>query len=96
VTDTSAAPASGADAAKRPQRTPEEIEAEIVRTRDSLSDSLDVIEAKVRPSNLIAVARAKAMSVVTTKDGSLDPKKAGAVAAVVLVLVVYVIRRRRL
>ncbi len=95
MTDT-AAPTPGQAAPPRPTRSPAEIEAEIVRTRNALSDSLDVLEAKVSPANLVAGAKAKVIGVVQTPDGALDPKKAAIVVTVVVVLVAYLVRRRRL
>ena len=77
-------------------RTPEQIEAEIVRARDDLADSIDVIEDKLRPANLVEAAKARAIGLLKRPDGSLDPKRAAVVAGVGLLLVTYFVRRRKL
>ena len=77
-------------------RKPEHIEAEIVQARDSLADTLDVLENKLRPANLIQAAKDRAIGVVRRPDGSLDPRRAAIVAGAGLILVTYFIRRRRL
>jgi len=55
-----------------------------------------VLENKVRPANLIAAAKERALGLVRLPDGTPDPKKAAIAGAVVLVFVVYLVRRRRL
>jgi hypothetical protein len=77
-------------------RSPEQIEAEIARARDDLADSIDVIENKLRPANLVAAAKAKAVGLLKGPDGSLDPKRVAVAAGIGLVLVTYLVRRRRL
>ena len=75
-------------------RSPEQIEAEIVRTRDSLADSIDVIENRLRPTNLLQAARERAVAVFQRPDGGLDPKRVAVAAGVGLVFVIYLVRRR--
>jgi hypothetical protein len=77
-------------------RKPEQIEAEIVQARDSLVSTLDTLENKLRPANLIQAAKDKAIGVVRRPDGSLDPRRAAIVAGAGLILVTYFIRRRKL
>jgi hypothetical protein len=77
-------------------RSPEQIEAEIARARDDLADSIDVIENKLRPANLIEAAKARAVGLLKGPDGSFDPKRVAVVAGVGLILVTYFVRRRRL
>ncbi len=77
-------------------RKPEQIEAEIARARDDLADSIDVIEDKLRPANLVEAAKARAIGLLKRPDGSLDPKRAAVVAGVGLLLVTYFVRRRKL
>jgi Protein of unknown function (DUF3618) len=77
-------------------RSPEQIEAEIARTRENLADSIDVIEDKLRPANLIDAAKNRALGLLKRPDGSLDPKRAAVVAGVGLILVTYFVRRRKL
>jgi Protein of unknown function (DUF3618) len=77
-------------------RKPEQIEVEIAQARDDLADSLDVIENKLRPANLIQAAKDRAMGVLRAPDGSLDPRRVAAVAGIGLVLVTYFMRRRKL
>jgi Protein of unknown function (DUF3618) len=77
-------------------RKPEQIEAEIAEARDALADSIDVIENRLRPANLIQAAKERAIGLILRPDGSIDPKRAAAVAGVGLLLVTYFVRRRRL
>ena len=77
-------------------RTPEQIEAEIARARDDLADSIDVIEDRLRPANLVEAAKARAAGLLKRPDGTLDPMRVAVVAGVGLVLVTYLVRRRRL
>ena len=77
-------------------RSPEQIEAEIARARDDLADSIDVLENKLRPANLVEAAKARAVGLLKRPDGTLDPKRVAVVAGVGLVLVTYFVRRRRL
>ncbi len=94
MTDQTAA--AKASEAKPAPRDPAAIEAEIAATRANLADRLDVLENKVRPANLIANAKQRALGLVTLPDGSPDPKRLAVVGGVALVLVVYLVRRRRL
>jgi hypothetical protein len=87
---------SAADATSSPARTPAEIEAEIARTRDRLVTNVDQLQQRLSPGALAAVAKEKAVGVFKRPDGSLDPVRTGVTAGVVLILVVFVIRRRRL
>jgi Protein of unknown function (DUF3618) len=91
-----AAQAALAEEPAPPARKPEEIEADIARARDNLADSIDVIEDKLRPANLLAGAKARVMSVVQTDDGALDPKRVAVLAGVTLLLLTYFVRRARL
>ena len=77
-------------------RKPEQIEAEIVQARDSLASTLDTLENKLRPANLIQAAKDRAIGIVRRPDGSLDPRRAAIVASAGLILVTYFIRRRKL
>jgi hypothetical protein len=85
-----------AESERPPQRTPEEIEAEIERTRENLAGSIDTLQDRLSPASIAKAATDKVTGVFKRKDGSLDPVRTGAAAAVALVLVVYLIRRRRL
>jgi hypothetical protein len=75
-------------------RSPEQIEAEIVSTRDSLADSVDELSMRMRPSYVIGEAKDRTLAFFHRADGSLDPRKVGGAAAVGAVLVLYLIRRR--
>lgn len=77
-------------------RKPEQIEAEIVQARDSLARTIDTLENRLRPANLIQAAKDRAIGVVRRPDGSLDPRRAAIVAGAGLILVTYFIRRRKL
>lgn len=77
-------------------RKPEQIEAEIVQARDALASTIDTLENRLRPANLIQAAKDKAIGVVRRPDGSLDPRRAAIVAGAGLILVTYFIRRRKL
>ena len=77
-------------------RKPEQIEAEIVQARDSLASTIDTLENRLRPANLIQAAKDRAIGVVRRPDGSIDPRRAAIVAGAGLILVTYFIRRRKL
>lgn len=77
-------------------RKPEQIEAEIAQARDSLASTIDTLENRLRPANLIQAAKDKAIGVVRRPDGSIDPRRAAIVAGAGLILVTYFIRRRKL
>ena len=82
--------------AEQTDRKPEQIEAEIVQARDSLADSIDVLENRLRPANLVQAAKDRAIGLFKRPDGSLDVKRTAIAAGVGLVLVTYLVRRRRL
>ena len=77
-------------------RTPEQIEAEIAVTRTELTGNIEVLQRRLSPANLLGAAKDKVVGVVRRDDGSLDPVRASVVAGVVVVLTLYLIRRRRL
>ena len=77
-------------------RSPEEIEAEIVAARDDLADSIDDIEDKLRPANLVQAAKERVVGLLKGTDGALDPRRVAIVAGVGLILLTYLVRRRRL
>ena len=83
-------------AAPRPARTPEQIEAEIARTRESLADDIDVLQERLSPANILDRARRRVVGVFQRPDGSLDPVRTGIAVGVGVVLVLYVVRRRNL
>ena len=78
----------------RPTRTPEEIEADIERTRESLADDIDVLQDRLSPANLMAAAKERVLGFFRHPDGSLDPVRTAAAVGVAVVLVAYVVRRR--
>ena len=77
-------------------RTPEQIEAEIALTRESLAVEIDVLQERLSPANLAQAAKARAIGLLRRPDGSLDAVRVAAAASVALVLVTYLVRRRRL
>ena len=77
-------------------RTPEQIEAEIEATRSELTGNIDVLQRRLSPMSIAGAARDKVVGVVRRDDGSLDPVRASVVAGVVVVVALYLIRRRRL
>ncbi|WP_336923360.1 DUF3618 domain-containing protein [Aquipuribacter sp. SD81] len=96
-------PASGtADPAPVPQ-TPEAISAAIEARREHLAGTLDELVERVRPANLAAEAKDKAVAkgraAVTDDEGNLLKERVAAVAAAVVALVALVVvrqvRRRR-
>ncbi len=90
-------PTGAATGTERPAaRSPQQIEAEIEATRTSLAGNLDVLQERLSPASLAQAARDKVMGVVRRDDGSLDPVRASVAAGVVLVIALYLIRRRRL
>jgi hypothetical protein len=82
--------------APRPARSPDQIEAEIARTRESLADDIDVLQERLSPANLMQRAKARVVGVFQRPDGSLDPVRTGIAVGVGVVLVVYLVRRRNL
>jgi Protein of unknown function (DUF3618) len=81
----------------RPEpRSPDQIEAEIEATRSALADRLDALQHRVSPASMAQAARDRAMRVFRRDDGSLDPVRTSVAAGVAIVLVLYVVRRRRL
>jgi Protein of unknown function (DUF3618) len=79
----------------RPRR-PQEIEAEIVEARQNLASTLDQLADRTNPKNVAKRGVAKARGVVQHPDGSIKPKPVAIIAGVVLLLVVYRIRKSRL
>lgn|GEM_PF-2650018 len=77
-------------------RSPEEIEAEIAVARDDLADTIDVIEDKLSPANIVAEAKERVLGLFKGADGEYDPRKLAVVAGVGLILVTYFVRRRRI
>ena len=77
-------------------RSPDQIEAEIEATRTALAGRIDALQHKVSPASLAQAARNRAMRVFQRDDGSLDPVRTSIAAGVAVVLVLYVVRRRRL
>ena len=80
----------------RATRTPDEIEAEIARTRETLAEDIDVLQERLSPASLAQAASSRVLRLFQRPDGSIDPVRTAVVAGVALVLVTYVIRRRRL
>ena len=83
-------------AAQRPARSPAEIEADIVRTRDALADRVDELQDRISPASLAGKVKDKALGVFKRPDGSVDPVRTGVAVGVALLLVTYLVRRRRL
>ncbi|MFI5101317.1 MAG: DUF3618 domain-containing protein [Actinomycetes bacterium] len=77
-------------------RTPDQIEAEIAATRTELTGNIETLQRRLSPASLAEAARDKVVGVIRRDDGSLDPVRASVVAGVVVVLTLYLIRRRRL
>ena len=89
---TGAPPADTAQAA----RTPEQIEAEIARTRESLADEIDVLQDRLSPASLAGAARDLVLRPLRRPDGSFDPVRTAAAATVAVILLAYLVRRRGL
>jgi len=77
-------------------RPPQEIEADIAATRETLADAIDAITERMQPANIATRAKDRVIAFYKKDDGSVDPVKAGATAGVVLIVALYLIRRRRL
>ncbi len=77
-------------------RTPQQIEAEIEAARASLAGTIDVLQHRLSPGTIALAVKDKAVGMLKRDDGSVDPVRVAAFAGVTLVLVVYVVRRRRL
>jgi hypothetical protein len=95
VSQPTATTADQARPERRPARTPDEIEAEMVATRDRLTTGLATLQNRVSPASLAQVAVDRVLRVVRREDGSLDPVRVSVAAGVVLVLGLYAVRRRR-
>lgn len=78
----------------RPTRTPEEIEADLARTRAHLADSIDELGAALTPAAMVQRVQRSAVAALQTPEGAWDTKRIAIVAGVGLVLVVYLVRRR--
>ncbi len=79
-----------------PTRPPQEIEADIAATRETLADAIDAITERMQPANIASRAKDRVIALYKRDDGSVDPVRAGATAGVVLIVALYLIRRRRL
>jgi hypothetical protein len=79
-----------------PARPPQEIEADIAATRETLADAIDAITERMQPANIASRAKERMVAFYKKDDGSVDPVKAGATATVVVIVALYLIRRRRL
>lgn len=96
MSDTTTERAEAAAARARANRSPDQIEAEIEATRESLADDIDVLQVRLSPANLAQAAKEKVLGVFRRPDGSLDPVRTGVAVTVAVVLVAYLVRRRRL
>lgn len=82
--------------AKRPDRSPAEIEAEIERTRQRLAGTVDAIAERVKPANVVRRGADSARVQFVDGQGNLRTSRvAAAVAAVVAVAGLLVWRRSR-
>jgi hypothetical protein len=79
-----------------PARPPQQIEADIAATRETLADAIDAITERMQPANIATRAKDRLVAFYQQDDGSVDPVKAGSTAAVVLIVALYLVRRRRL
>lgn len=79
-----------------PARPPREIEADIAATRETLADAIDAITERMQPANIASRAKDRVIALYKRDDGSVDPVRTGATAGVVLIVALYLIRRRRL
>ena len=96
MSDTTTERAEAAAARARANRSPEQIEAEIEATRESLADDIDVLQDKLNPAHIAQVAKDKVFGVFRRPDGSVDPVRAAVAVGAVVVLVAYLVRRRKL
>jgi hypothetical protein len=87
--------AKGSPDGLRP-RSPQEIEAEIVQARQNLASTLDLLADRTNPKNVAKRGAAKARGLVQNPDGSIKTKQVAIIAGVVLLLVVYRVRKSRL
>jgi len=77
-------------------RSPAQIEAEIEATRTALADHIETLQDRLSPASIAQAAKDRVLRVVKRDDGSLDPVRASVAAGVAVVLVLYLIRRRRI
>jgi hypothetical protein len=86
MTSSTAAPA-GLEARppeKQPLRSPDEIEAEIERTRVRLAGTVDAIADRVKPANVARRAAEAARAQVVDEQGNVRTARVAAIAAVVV------------
>ena len=77
-------------------RSPQEIEAEIVQARQNLASTLDQLADRTNPKNVAKRGAAKIRGVVRNPGGSIKPKPVAIIAGVVVLFVIYRIRKSRL
>lgn len=95
---------SSSSEAAAPARTPAQIEADIARERAQLAATVDHLSERFSPETLAAQVKeqvsTRARGMLTRPwqrgDGTVDPVRVAATAAVGLLLVTYLVRRRRL
>jgi Protein of unknown function (DUF3618) len=72
----------------------QQIEADIARTRQSLVETMDVLEYRLRPASLLDDVGQRVIGLFRNPDGSLRTVRVAAVGGVALLTVAYLIRRR--
>jgi Protein of unknown function (DUF3618) len=78
-----------------PPRTPEQIEAELERTREELARTVDEIAERVAPRNVARRAVSKVRAQFVDDNGRVRIGRAGSVAASLVAIVALAVWRRR-
>jgi hypothetical protein len=72
----------------------QQIETEIARTRQSLAETMDVLEYRLRPASLLEDVGDRVLGIFRKPDGSVRVGRVAAVGGVALFAVAYLVRRR--
>ena len=81
--------------ASESERSPEEIEAQIERTRQRLAQTVDAITERVKPANVARRQAESAKAQVLDEHGQVRVGRAAAVAAGVAAVIGMIVWRRR-
>lgn len=88
MTDTATTASQPGDAGTPPQRSPEEIQAEIDAAHARLAATVDELSERLSPASLAEDAKANVKSVFVDEYGSIKPKPIAIIGGAVVGLVV--------
>jgi Protein of unknown function (DUF3618) len=72
----------------------QQIEAQLAQTRQSMAETVDVLEYRLRPASLAQDAGDRFLGLFRNADGSVRMGRTAAVGAVALVVLLYLARRK--